>query len=82
MAFYRVDVRLIFSNLAEIGVCLILSTVNARISAWGTYLIFLARGGANSKGGHLFRLSIFGLKMTPSLFLFETKLQHKISKTL
>ena len=52
-----------------------------------------ARGGANSKeapirrgrlfeGGRLFRLSIFSLKMTLSLFLFKTKLHHKNSKTL
>ena len=44
-------------------------------------------GGTNSKGGaylkgRLFRLSIFSLKMTLSLFLFKTKLQPKNSKTL
>ena len=48
------------------------------------------RGGTNSKGGGaylkgggaLFRLSIFSPKMTLSLLLFKTKLQHKNSKTL
>ena len=34
------------------------------------------------EGGRLFRLSIFSLKMTLSLFLFKTELQHKNSKTL
>ena len=40
------------------------------------------KGGANLKGGPLFRLSTFSLKMTLSLLLFKTKLQHKNSKTL
>ena len=34
------------------------------------------------EGGCLLRLSIFSLKITRSLFLFKTKLQHKNSKTL
>ena len=62
------------------------NTVNARISARGAYLIFygergvLIRRGALIWRGRLFHL--FRLKMTLSLFLFKTKVQHKNSKTL
>ena len=55
------------------------NTVNARISARGAYLIFygergalIRRGGGGGgrvfKEGRLFRLSIFGLKMTHLYF--------------
>ena len=60
------------------------NSVNARISAGGAYSIFLGerpRGRLFEEAGRLFRLSIFSLKITLSLFLFKTKLQHKNSKT-
>ena len=37
---------------------------------------------SKARGGRLFYLSNFSLKMTPSLFLFKTKLQHNYSKPL
>ena len=57
-------------------------TVNVRISARGAFLISKARGGCLFERGRLFHLSIFSLKMTLSLLLFKTKLQHKNAKTL